>query len=76
MRALGCRGNGGLLGATANRAVRTCRSGSKDRRLSPKPPLLSAKVAQGDGGTRSLFLVGRCLPAYVPELVGGRSLES
>lgn len=74
MRALGCRG------ATAGGAVGTCQFGTQDRRLAPKPAPLSEKVAQGDGGARSFFLVGRHLPAYivlfVPKLCRGRSLES
>lgn len=39
------------------RAVGTCESGSKDRRLVPKPTLLSAKVVQGDRGAGSFFLM-------------------
>lgn len=80
MRALGCRGSRRLLGATADGAVGTCQFVTKDSRLAPKPPPLSDKVARGDGGASSFFLVGRRLPAYivllVPELCRGRSLES
>ena len=46
VRALGGRWSRGLLGPTADGAVGTCGSGSKDRRLALKPPLLLAKVVQ------------------------------
>jgi len=75
----GAKGKQRSPGTQADEAVGTCRSGSKDRRLAPKPPLLSAKIAQGNGGAGSFFLVGRHLPAYilllVAELCRGRSLE-
>lgn len=70
MRASGCRGS------RVSGAAGTYGSVSKDSGLAPKD-LLSAKVAQGDRGASSFFLVGRCLPAnvvlLVPELCGKES---
>lgn len=80
VRALGRRGSRGLLRAAVDGAGETCGSESKDRRLAPKPPLLSANIAQGDRGASSCVLVGRRLPAYVlllvPKPCVGRRLES